>query len=98
MGLKFGTEAWVNAYAEKLNANAAYEEAAKTWEGDFVFIIEPSGNLDHEVRFYVDLWHGKARSWKALNPGDAMEAAFEFAGPWDNYDLLIEASSILLKV
>jgi putative sterol carrier protein len=90
MGLKFGTEPWVNAYAEKLNANPAYEEAAKTWEGDFVFIIEPSGNLDHEVRFYVDLYHGKARSWKALNAGDTMEAAFEFAGPWENYDKLIE--------
>ena len=90
MGLLFGTKDWVEAYVEKLNSNPAYEEAAKTWEGDFVFIIEPAGNLDHEVRFYVDLYHGKARAWEALEPGQEKDAAFVFSGPWTNYDKLID--------
>ena len=43
MGLKFGTAEWLDEYRKVLNENKAYEDAAKTWEGDFVFIVEPSG-------------------------------------------------------
>ena len=92
MGLKFGTQPWVEAYMVKLNANKAYEEAALTWEGDFVFIIEADGNLDHEVRFYVDLWHGKARSGSELKPGENVDAIFEFAGKWSEYEKLIDGA------
>lgn len=90
MGLLFATEEWLNAYMEKLNDNADYEDAAKTWEGDFVFVVKPAGNLDHELRFYIDLWHGKARSGKTLEPGEEKEAEFEFSGPYTNYVKLIE--------
>ncbi|MHA2018594.1 MAG: sterol carrier protein [Promethearchaeia archaeon] len=90
MGLKFGTEEWIKAYLEKLNANKAYEESAKTWEGDFVFVIEPEGNLDHELRFYVDLWHGKARSGKLLKPGEEVDSEFVFSGKWGNWEKLID--------
>ena len=90
MGLKFGTEEWVQAYMETLNANKEYEESALTWEGDFIFIVEPSGGLDHEIRFYVDLWHGKARSGRQLKEGEELETEFVFSGPWLNYLKLIE--------
>jgi putative sterol carrier protein len=89
MGIPFGTEEWVVAYIEKLNANKEYEESARTWEGDFVFIVEPSGGLDHELRFYVDLWHGKARSGRALKEGEEVESEYVFSGTWDNYAKLI---------
>jgi putative sterol carrier protein len=97
MGLLFGTAPWVDAYLEKLNANPAYEEAAATWEGDFVFIIEAEGNLDHNVRFYVDLWHGKARSGKALADGEDQPAAFIFSGKWSNWEKLIDGQLDPLK-
>lgn len=97
MGLLFGTQAWIDVYLEKLNANPAYEEAAATWEGDFVFVIEPEGALDHEVRFYVDLWHGKARSGKELKPGEVQEAAFEFSGKNSNWNKLLEGGLDPLK-
>ena len=90
MGLKFGTEEWINAYLEKLNNNKVYEESAKTWEGDFIFVIEPEGNLDHEIRFYVDLWHGKARSGRLLKEGEEVEAEYVFSGKWGNWDKLID--------
>ena len=67
MGFKFGTEAWVQAYIVKLNASKAYEEAAATWEGDFIFIIEPDGNLKNEVRFYIDLFHGRPAAGENLS-------------------------------
>ncbi|MHA1340458.1 MAG: SCP2 sterol-binding domain-containing protein [Promethearchaeota archaeon] len=90
MGLLFGTEEWLKVYVEKLNQNKKYEDAAKTWEGDFLFIIEPAGNLDHEIRFYVDLYHGKARDAYVLKEGEEKETAFVFSGPYTNYVKLIE--------
>ncbi len=90
MGLKFGSSEWVASYKETLNNNAAYAESAKTWEGDFVFIILPEGNLDHELRFYADLWHGKARSMRALPEGEEVDAAFVFSGKWENWSKLID--------
>lgn len=90
MGIKFGTAEWLTAYIDKLNNNKDYAEAASTWEGDFVFVVEPDGNLDHEVRFYTDLWHGKCRSGRALQPGEEVDAEFVFKGKWSNFEQLID--------
>ena len=90
MGIKFGSAEWLTEYMNKLNANNDYLEAASTWEGDFIFVVEPDGGLDHEVRFYVDLWHGKARSGRALNPGEEVSSEFVFSGKWGNYAQLID--------
>jgi len=90
MGLLFATPEWLKAYVEKLNQNKAYEDAAKDWEGDFLFIVQPGGNLDHEIKFYVDLYHGKAREAYVLKEGEEKATAFVFAGPYPNYVKLIE--------
>jgi putative sterol carrier protein len=57
----FGTEGWVKALMEAINASAGYADAAKTWEGDFYFIIEPQAPGGKETAMYFDLWHGKCR-------------------------------------
>lgn len=57
----FGTEEWINLWADAINNSKAYEEAAKTWEGDFYMIIEVGGPFKEPVYQYLDLWHGKCR-------------------------------------
>ena len=37
--MKFPSEEWVTAYMEKLNANGAYAEAGKNWEGAMTFVV-----------------------------------------------------------
>lgn len=56
---KFGTQEWAKTFCETVNNNDAYAEAAATWEGDFIFVVHPSGNLDHEVIMYIGLYHGE---------------------------------------
>ena len=46
MAHKFPSDAWIKALMDDLNKSAAYAEAAKTWEGDFYFIVEPGGALE----------------------------------------------------
>jgi len=62
MAIKFPSEEWIKALMQELNKSEAYRGAAKDWEGDFYFIVEPEDGLKEEVIFYMDLWHGECRS------------------------------------
>jgi putative sterol carrier protein len=59
--IAFGSEAWIQAFKNELNSSKEYEEAGKTWEGDFYFVVEPEGPVTETIYMYVDLYHGKAR-------------------------------------
>jgi len=45
----------------KLNTDEKYKEIAKNWEGD-LFFIEPEGDLNERLTFYIDLYHGTCRT------------------------------------
>jgi putative sterol carrier protein len=82
--LEFPSAEWIEKYMEILNKNAAYEDAAKTWEGDFVFEVTADGTIVKEpIRFYLDLWHGKCREARMAGPDD--KAEFVYAGPYKNW-------------
>lgn len=86
---KFPSEEWIKAYKEELNKNEAYAEAAKDWEGDFLFIVTPDEGLDREMVFYVDLWHGKCRDAYMVPNREAKTAEFIYEGPYSNWKKLI---------
>lgn len=70
MSAIFPSEEWLKGLEEKLNSDEQYAEAAKNWEGDLFFNIEPEGNLKEPLTFYLDLWHGKCRKVE-YNPAAA---------------------------
>lgn len=78
---KFGSEEWVKALKEEINASEAYAEAAKTWEGDFYFIVEPGGPIEKEMIMYMDLWHGKCREVGVYEDRSAKTPAFVISAP-----------------
>jgi putative sterol carrier protein len=86
---KFPSEEWIKAYKEELNKNETYAEAAKDWEGDFLFIVTPDEGLDKEMVFYVDLWHGKCREAYMVPSREAKTAEFVYEGPYSNWKKLI---------
>ena len=88
-GYKFPSEEWIKAFKEELNKNEAYAEAAKDWEGDFLFIVTPDEGLDREYVFYVDLWHGKCREACMVPSRDAKKAEFVYEGKYSNWKKLI---------
>ena len=88
--MKFGTPEWASAYAKAINDNENYRDAAGPsgfppdgWEGDFLFIIEPSGNLDHEIRMFVGLYHGECTGARIVEEGEEVETAYVYSGPYD---------------
>jgi len=65
----FATEAWIQQFHNEVNRSEAYRQAAKNWEGDFYFIVEPEGSLTEPAYMYIDLWHGESRNaFIAQNP------------------------------
>ena len=81
MAHRFPSDAWVKALMEDLNRSEAYAEAAKTWEGDFYFIVDPGGALDKTVILYMDLWHGKCRDAYEVTDESAKTPVFRMSAP-----------------
>ena len=57
----FPSEEWLMGLEQKINSDERYSEIAKNWEGDLFFHIGAEGNLNEDLTFYLDLWHGKCR-------------------------------------
>jgi putative sterol carrier protein len=89
---KFGTPEWLDAYVKTLNANKAYQDAAATWEGDFLFIVhaDPAADIKQELVMWMDLWHGKCRGYQMIPNRQAKKAAFIYEGPLANWKDIIE--------
>ncbi len=71
--VKFATPEWTELYVDAINANEAYAKAADWWEGDFIFQIDPHGELDHQIRIWVGLNHGKCTGCQILKESDEVK-------------------------
>ena len=67
MGIQFATDEWIKALMIEVNNSAAYRKAAKSWEGDFYFIVDKGEGIPNDIYMYMDLWHGECRG---RIPGD----------------------------
>ena|SRR5208283_1033098 len=76
------TQEWCDLYKEEINKSAAYEEAAKTWEGDFYFIYEVGGPLKETKYVHIDLYHGKCRACELVTDPNKYKPAFTLAGSY----------------
>ena len=61
MAIKFMTEEWIKALMEEVNNSRGYREAARSWEGDFYFIIEPGDTGAESVIYYMEIGRASCR-------------------------------------
>ena len=83
--VRFPSDEWIKTFKEGLNKSKSYEEVAKTWEGDFLFVITPDEELKKEVVFYVDLWHGKCRESAVLPNRHSKKVPYIYEGPYKSW-------------
>ena len=88
--IKFATDEWAKALLESINQSEAYEQAAKTWEGDFYFVVDAGEQYPEPVYMYIDLWHGKCREAFATADPSAEDPVFRMSGPLENWRRVIE--------
>ena len=85
MAYLFPSDDWARALMQELNTSESYAQAAKNWEGDCFFTIEPEGSMKQPVNLWFDLWHGACRAAREIPPGETMEPAFRFSGKLSTY-------------
>lgn len=90
MAIKFLSEEWIQALMEELNKSQSYQDAAKNWEGDAYFILEPEGNFKETVIYYMDLWHGKCRSACVVTDEKEKTPEFCIRAPLSKWRRVIE--------
>ena len=89
--IKFGSEEWVKALENELNTSQAYEDAAKTWEGDFYFVVDPEGVVTQPMYLYMDLWHGKCRDAFVAADKSVKTPAFTMSGQYSKWKKVVMA-------
>ncbi len=89
--LKFGSDEWVQALHNELNTSQAYEDAAKNWEGDFYFVVDPEGTITEPMYLYMDLWHGKSRAAFVAKEKNAKNPAFVMSGLYSKWKKVVMA-------
>ncbi len=61
MAIKFPSDEWIKALMVEINKSETYRDAARTWEGDFYFVVDAGEGIPADVHLYLDLWHGECR-------------------------------------
>jgi putative sterol carrier protein len=85
--IPFPSIKWANIYMDFLNKSKPYEEAAKSWEGSMLFIIQPDGGATpFDIGVWLDLWHGKCRGYKFWMKGQEQpKSDFVYSGVEKNW-------------
>jgi putative sterol carrier protein len=87
----FATPAWAAALQDAINASPTYREAARVWEGDFWFIVEPQpGEAGERVHIYVDLWHGACRLCEVAADESLRTPEFRISAERKNWRRVVE--------
>ena len=81
----FPSAEWVAQLQTVVNKDEAYAASAKTWEGDFYFVVEPGPGVREPVKFYLDLWHGKCREAHIVTGKEAKQPEFVISGTIETY-------------
>jgi putative sterol carrier protein len=89
MSIPFASDEWVEALMVKINESEAYRSAAKTWEGDFYFIVEPEGTTGEAVIMYMDLWHGDCREAFVAQDAEVRQPEFRINAPLGAWQLVV---------
>lgn len=107
---KFATDEWAEKFVIALNENETYRKAAgpkgfppNGWEGDYIFVVEAGGNLDHTINMWIGLYHGECTGARILKEGEEYQlikpgekapegvvgAEFIYSATYPNWELIL---------
>lgn len=89
MAIPFASDAWIKALQDELNRSEPYRAAAKTWEGDFFFVVS-ADHVSPAVYLYVDLWHGECRAAYVAENSGTYVPEFVIEAPLSTWRKVIE--------
>lgn len=90
MAFKFPSDEWIRELSRQLNASADYERAAKDWEGDFLFVVEPDQAFSDTAYLYLGLYHGKSPDAVMESDPSSRKVEFTISAPFSTWRQVIE--------
>jgi putative sterol carrier protein len=88
--LAFPSDVWIKRLMAELNNSHEYQTAARTWEGDLYFVVEPEGSLTTAAYLYMDLWHGQCRQAALVDDPASHDPEFLLSAPLHVWRQIIE--------
>ena len=64
------SDAWLAAWARRINQSAAYQQAARAWEWPLILEVTEAQNHGNTRQIYLDLWRGTCRHARTANTID----------------------------
>ena len=89
MAILFASQEWLDALKKALETSQAYKEAAKNWEGDIYFIVEPDASYKNRNVLYLDLWHGECREARVITDENEKSPKYRIFGPFTNWKQIL---------
>lgn len=90
MAIPFPSDEWIKAAMVEINASPAYQKAAKSWEGDLIFVITALPDERKEVSLYMDLWHGECRTAYEVTDPSQKISEFTITAPLSVWRKVLE--------
>lgn len=94
MALEFPSEAWIEEWRRRLNANDRYADVGAGWgegfNGDFVFSVEADEALDETHHFFVGLEGGGCTAARAIDDPAAVDHGYRMRGSYTDWKRLCQ--------
>ena len=90
MAYRFPSDEWINELSRLLNESESYEQSAKDWEGDFVFVIDPDDAQPETAYLFLGLKHGKSTGAALPQSRDERPAEYTISAPYGTWRKVID--------
>ena len=87
---KFPSDEWVKAVQELLNSSESYQRAAKDWEGDFIFVVEPDESYAETAYLHLELYHGSSPGAAMVDADNLPETEYTINAPFGTWRKVID--------
>ncbi|MGP8073243.1 MAG: SCP2 sterol-binding domain-containing protein [Thermoplasmata archaeon] len=87
--MSFPSTEWAEAFRTALNQNSAYQEAAKAWEGDIVFLIRAPESDHPSPGIHLVLAHGQCSAATFHPDARSVSSEFVYEGTPENWTRLL---------
>lgn len=89
MAAEIFTQEWAALWADAINANQAYKDAAQKWEGAIGLVMTAATDMGIPAERVVvaDLWHGECRGAHAATTAELADVPYQISaspGTWKN--------------
>lgn len=93
---------WFTDFAGELNRDATYENLAKEWEGDILFIINGDSSSTslrwgESMLARLDLFHGKCRKLDFPDSADGTVSQYRIEGDASDWEAIMKGNADLIS-